>query len=318
MQAGDVRGASEPAEGDAADELLFYLFGHRVEHLRFDGARGYAVDAHRVAGELLGERSRQADDPGLAGRVVRLAPVAEGGDGGRVGDGPAAAFAQVGNESPAGDEGAGEIDLDDPSPVLIGELRGEPIGDDAGVVHEDVGHSCPGDQLFEGGLDGAGIADVNGSAGDPLVVFCRGVLTVGIPDLYTGALGAKEAGGRGADAPRSSGNDGDPVFKQHSGLPAGEPGFLENQGEALLDRQPGDEKDPVVARAVVCEQDLVNTPGLLGRLRPMGCRLVVRPGIEEEYAAASLAGLRPGIEELFEGLQPVVAQVAETISDSTV
>ena len=65
MQAGDVRGASEPAEGDAANELLLYLPGYRVEHLCFDGTRGYAVDAHRVAGELLGERFVRPMTPAL-------------------------------------------------------------------------------------------------------------------------------------------------------------------------------------------------------------------------------------------------------------
>ena len=40
----------------------------------------------------------------------------------------------MGDEGPAGDEGAGEVDLDNPAPVLIGEFRGAPIGADTGVA----------------------------------------------------------------------------------------------------------------------------------------------------------------------------------------
>ena len=258
VQAGDVPGASEPAERNASDEFLFHLSRHRVEHLRLDGARRHAVDAHRVAGELLGERSRQSDDPGLAGGVVRLAPVAESGDGRGVGDDPAAALPEVGDEGPAGDEGAAQVDRQDALPVLDGEVGGEAVGDDAGVVDEDVGNPDPRDQLGESRLDGIGIADVDLPADEALVVRRFGVLSAGIPDLNAGALGAKEAYRGGPDAPRAAGDDSDPVLQQHSVASLLESGFFEYRGEALLDREPGDEDDPVVAGAVVGQQDLVD------------------------------------------------------------
>src|SRR5690242_19873642 len=67
------------ADLDLADldlDLAVFALCQRLGEAGLDVAEGDGVDRDVVAAELLGQRFRQADDAGLAGRVVRLAGIA--------------------------------------------------------------------------------------------------------------------------------------------------------------------------------------------------------------------------------------------------
>src|SRR3954447_22677897 len=73
---GDVLRIAEPAERREVEHLRLRVLGNHVGELRLDVPGSDDVRAHVAAAELLRERLREGDDPGLRRRVVGLAPVA--------------------------------------------------------------------------------------------------------------------------------------------------------------------------------------------------------------------------------------------------
>src|SRR4029079_3871827 len=80
---GNVLRLPETAERRVGEHRLLRLLGQHVGEARVHVAGRDHVRAHAAAGELAGERLREADDPGLRGTVVRLAPVAVDADDAR-------------------------------------------------------------------------------------------------------------------------------------------------------------------------------------------------------------------------------------------
>ena len=76
----DVLRLAEPAERRVREHRGGRLLGQDVGELRLDVAGRDDVRADVAAAELARERLREADDPGLRRRVVRLAPVAVDAD----------------------------------------------------------------------------------------------------------------------------------------------------------------------------------------------------------------------------------------------
>src|SRR5207253_7728848 len=96
------------------------------------GADGIAGDA--VATEVARHRAREADDPFLGRRVVRLAHVAEAGGGAGVDD---AARALLAKYEPGGlDRGEVtlHVDVDDEVPLLLGHVEHHAVAQDASVI----------------------------------------------------------------------------------------------------------------------------------------------------------------------------------------
>src|SRR6266542_5094258 len=78
---------AETAERGVLQHRLPRVLRDDIGQAGLDVARGDDVVAHTAASELAGERLREANDPGLRGRVVRLAPVAsQADDAGEVDD----------------------------------------------------------------------------------------------------------------------------------------------------------------------------------------------------------------------------------------
>ena len=107
-----------------------------------------AVDEDVPGRELLAERLGQADQPRLRRAVVRRVRVAFlAGDRRDVDDPAVAARDHVRDDRAAGEEGAGQVDVDDPAPDVGIELPGRPVAaGDAGVVDEDVDASVARDR----------------------------------------------------------------------------------------------------------------------------------------------------------------------------
>src|SRR5918998_6497357 len=147
--AGDLLGLAEPAERDLALEVVEHLVRHRPEHLGGGVARCHGVDgdaqpvglagALHLHGGLAGQRLRQAQETGLGRGVVRLPDATHlPDDRGDHHDPPAAAFQHVLERGLRQVEGAGQVDVDDPSPVVVGHLQHGAVDGDAGVVDQDV------------------------------------------------------------------------------------------------------------------------------------------------------------------------------------
>jgi len=120
-------------------------------------------------------RLGQAEQSRLRGRVVRLSDVAGFPDHrGDVDDPPGAAGQHVLQRGLGHEEGTGEVDGDDPQPVLITHLGHGPVDGDPGVVDQDVQAAVLLDDLADDAAAVLGAADVAVVQGDQ----AAGVVTV--------------------------------------------------------------------------------------------------------------------------------------------
>src|SRR4051812_22212237 len=118
-RSGDVLRIAEPAERREAEHLRLRVLRNHFGELRLDVARSDDVGAHVPAAEFLRERLREADDPGLRRRVVRLAPVAAHADDRRdVHDRAGPPLHHSPRYRSARVEDRAEVRLDDRSPVV--------------------------------------------------------------------------------------------------------------------------------------------------------------------------------------------------------
>src|SRR3954447_2027800 len=146
-RSGDVLRIAEPAERREVEHLRLGLFRNHLGQLRLDVTGSDDVRAHVPAAELLRERLREADDPGLRRRVVRLAPVAMHADDRRdVDDRARAPFHHSPCYRAARVEDRAEVRVDDRAPVVVAHPREDAVARQAGVVHEDVEVAGLGDE----------------------------------------------------------------------------------------------------------------------------------------------------------------------------
>src|SRR5205823_385440 len=132
-RAGDVRRLAEPPERRVAEHRRGRLLRQDVGELRAYVAWRDDVRAHPAAAELARERLREPDDPGLGGRVVRLAPVAvDADDGGDVDDRAGPLLHHRPAHGAAGIEDGREVRLDHRSPIVVGHARQETVAGEAG------------------------------------------------------------------------------------------------------------------------------------------------------------------------------------------
>src|SRR3990172_1056477 len=136
---GNLPPTPDPSEGNLGQQGLAGLGGHRGGHVRLDEPGGHRVDQDAPAAELARRRLRQADEPGLGGRVIRLAGVPHGPGRGRDVDDPAALLAHHDlRHRPRREERAAEVHVEYPVPVLVLHPDEQRVAGDSGVVHEDV------------------------------------------------------------------------------------------------------------------------------------------------------------------------------------
>jgi len=133
---GDLVRGDEPAARDAGQHVGDMLLGHLIQNPGLGGGRGDSVDGDVVLGDFLGERLGERDDAGLGGGVGRGGRVAFlAGDRGDVGDASVILLDHSGDDGPAADELAAQIDADDAVPFLdriLGDLSVQTR--DAGIV----------------------------------------------------------------------------------------------------------------------------------------------------------------------------------------
>src|SRR3954452_22311760 len=136
---GDVPRIAEAAERREAEHLRLRVLGDHFGELRLDVTGSDDVRAHVAAAELLRERLREADDPGLRRRVVGLAPVAAYADDRRdVHDRAGAPLHHSAGDRATRVEDRAEVGLDHSAPVFVAHARENAVACQARVVHEDV------------------------------------------------------------------------------------------------------------------------------------------------------------------------------------
>src|SRR5215217_5480358 len=138
-RSGDVLRISEPTERRELEHLRLRVLRNHVGELRLDVTGSDHVRAYVSAAELLRERLREADDPGLRRRVVGLAPVAPHADDRRdVDDRAGAPFHHPPRNRSTRVEDRAEVRFDHCSPIVVAHAREDAVARQAGVVHEDV------------------------------------------------------------------------------------------------------------------------------------------------------------------------------------
>src|SRR5580704_10229039 len=195
---GDLLGPAEPAGRDLAAYPVKHPVWHRGDHVGCDVARRHRVHGEPdpvpgwplCAGELekgfLGQRLRQAEQAGLGRGIVRLADrpgLAD--DRGHVDDPAGTALDHVLERRLGHEESAGQIDGDDPQPVLVAHLGHGLVDGDARVVDQDVAAAVVGaaDVAFMQG--GEAVRVLLGHGGEELL----GRLVVPpVPGSHSGAL----------------------------------------------------------------------------------------------------------------------------------
>ena len=185
-------------------------------HISFNKAGCNSVYCHIAAGQLPGQAFGQADEPGLAGGVIRLACIApQGNDAAQIDD-PAPALAH----HPAGrflaaKERTLEVCVQHSIKVCLGHAQDQVVPGDACIVHKDI-HPAKGvhrllKELFAAlsggniGLHGhslraLGPAERHGLGG--------GRFAVAVVDHHMAALPGKLYAHCPADSPASAGHNG--------------------------------------------------------------------------------------------------------------
>src|SRR5215211_8586726 len=167
---GDLLRLAEAAHRDLGDHPAQGLLGHGRDHLSGDEARRHRVHRDPLTRRLQGQAVGQPEQPRLGRGVVGLADVALLPNHRADVDDPAVAPVQhVLEHGPAEVEGAGQVDVDDPVPVLHAHLADRLVDGDAGVVDQDVELALLVQHLGDHPLAVGGHADVALMDGGPLV-----------------------------------------------------------------------------------------------------------------------------------------------------
>ena len=207
-------------------EALAGLFVQAHQQRRQEQARRDGVDADLEAGEVARGRQREADDAALRRRIGDLADLAFiGRDAGGVDD-DAALFADRSlSRQPLGEqaqhvEGADQVDVDDANKLCQridavladGALRTA----DAGTVHQHTRDAVGGFRLGNRGLDAFFVGDV-GVQGNTFHFGgdLFGIFLVLVDNADFRALGSHGAGGSGAEAGATAGDENGNVFQLH-------------------------------------------------------------------------------------------------------
>src|SRR5215207_10072345 len=136
---GDLFRFSEAAQGYLFAELLLGFLGDVGDHIGLYESWGYGVDGDPEAGQFLGCRLGEAEQPGLGCRVVGLSYIAGLSDeGAHVDDLAPTLVRHVRQHSVDRVEGAVEVYLYDLVPVVDGELPERVVYVDPSVVDQDV------------------------------------------------------------------------------------------------------------------------------------------------------------------------------------
>jgi hypothetical protein len=121
------------------------------------------------------------------------------------------------NRRPAHQERAPQVHAEHRVPVVLGHLEEQVVAEHARVVDQHGGRAELGGDLRDRGLDLIGLADV-GAGGDRAAAGggnrVDGVSAVALLQVEHGdrhPVGGKAARGGRADAPRATGDDGDPL-----------------------------------------------------------------------------------------------------------
>src|SRR5207248_676700 len=116
-----------------------------------------------LAAEFAGDGLGEAEQAGLGGGVVGLAGVADDAAGGADVDDAAELAAHHGAGGRAdGDEGGGQVGLDDHRPILVGHAEGQAVLGDAGVIDEDVESAVSLGGGGDRGGESGRVSDVHG------------------------------------------------------------------------------------------------------------------------------------------------------------
>src|SRR5690606_35809175 len=155
-----LRGPESP-ERDPSGQLL--------PHGRREGRRHLGVDVtgrHRIAQypagrQFLRHRLGEPDEPGLRRRVVGLALVAhESYDARHVDDAAAAAAHHAACDGPDRVEGASQVRVQDPVPVLVAQADQEVVLRDPRIVDEHIHRPQVRFHSLDQGIDGSGLAHI--------------------------------------------------------------------------------------------------------------------------------------------------------------
>ena len=136
---GDLLGLADPAGRDAAEMIRALVRQDVLDQRGADHARGDRVDPDAQRGQVDRHRLGQHDQAALGRVVVRQPGLGDQPVGGRgVHDGRRSLGGQLRDQRLGAQERAGQVDLDDPLPVLVLDLAEAALVPDTGVVDQDV------------------------------------------------------------------------------------------------------------------------------------------------------------------------------------
>ncbi len=161
------------AEGFAAGQVGEEVFAGDLGQEGVDGqAGGDGVDADAVRGDVEGGAAGEGHHAGLGRGVVGLAGLgAPAQDGGVVDHrSPVALGHHLAQRGPGAAERAGEGDVEDPEPLLVGHVQDGGGAAQAGVVDQHVDAAEVGGGGLDQRLDLRLVGDVTGLGPDPVAV----------------------------------------------------------------------------------------------------------------------------------------------------
>ena len=205
-------GSATRAERRVLDHRRGRLFRQHLGELRLHVAGRDDVRADVPRAELARERLREADDPGLRGRVVRLAPVAvHADDRADVDDRPAALLHHRPRHRAAGVEDRAQIRVDHRAPVVVRHAREQAVARQPRVVDEHVDVAG----LVDEPLRVLGRRDVGlDRPGAELRRELLGLVLAGpVADDDVGAGGGEPGRDRAADPARGAGDERELSFE---------------------------------------------------------------------------------------------------------
>ena len=190
MSSGWIR----PSRWDCASLSIAWVAGHQALHpIGHGGRRSERVDPHLVRRELDRERTGERGDPALGGGVAVPPGDPHQGEIGRHVDHAAAAGAdQLGDGEAAAEEGAEQIEPDDPPELFQRRVHRRVVlrRGAAGVVVQDVDGAEMGGGLADGGGKTVGVGDVGAQRDGVGAGAMGGFLAGGRVQLGDGDVGA--------------------------------------------------------------------------------------------------------------------------------